>query len=184
MAMKVLFDLFPVILFFIAYRITGDIFIATPITMGASLLQIIFAWYQQGKVDTLLWISFILVILLGTATLVFRNQVFIYWKPTAIYWLLAAGLVLTKAIKKINLIQKMMGTQLNLPEAIWVRLNTIWALFFFLMGLLNLLVAFYCAESTWVNFKLFGTLGLTLLFIVIQSFVLSRYFADDTSKGK
>lgn len=177
--MKILFDLFPVILFFAAYRLTGDIFIATPVTMVASLVQIGFAWLWQRKVDTLLWISFVLICVLGTATMVFRNQLFIYWKPTALYWILALGLVLAKTVKKINPIKKLLSKELSLPEAIWDRLHTMWVFFFIGMGILNLLVAFYFSESTWVNFKFFGATGLTFVFIIAQSIIVSRHIKEE-----
>lgn len=182
--MKILFDLFPVILFFITYRLTGDIFIATPVTMGASFVQIAFVWLRRRKVDTLLLTSFFLVLVLGGATLIFHNQLFIYWKPTALYWVMAAGLLLVKAIKGINPIKKLLGTQFELPEAIWNRLNLIWAIFFIIMGGLNLVVAFNFPESFWVNFKLFGTTGLTILFVIIQTVILSRYLDQDEPKVK
>ena len=177
--MKILFDLFPVILFFAAYRLTGDIFIATPVTMAASLAQILFAWLRQGKIDTLLWISFILICLLGTATMVFHDRLFIYWKPTALYWIVALGLILAKMIKNINPIEKLLSKELSLPKAIWDRLHTIWVFFFIGMGILNLLVAFYFSESTWVNFKLFGATGFTFVFIVIQSIIVSRHIKEE-----
>jgi intracellular septation protein len=182
--MKILFDLFPVILFFITYHATGDIFIATSVTMGASLVQIIFSWVWYRKVDALLWISFILIIILGSATLVFHDQLFIYWKPTALYWIMAISMVLLKAIKGINLIKKLMGTQLTLPEPTWTRLNLAWALFFTVLGGLNLLIAFNFSQTFWVNFKLFGTTGLTLIFIVIQTILLSKYIREDKPKVK
>lgn len=176
--MKILFDLFPVILFFGAYHFTGDIFIATPVSMTASLAQIVFLWFRQGKVDTLLWISFLLISILGGATMIFQDRLFIYWKPTALYWILALGLFLTKTWKRINLVKQLLGKEITLPEPIWERLNLIWICFFIMMGSINLFVAFYFSESTWVNFKLFGTLGLTLIFIVAQSLFLSRYLSE------
>lgn len=176
--MKILFDLFPVILFFVAYHFTGDIFIATPVSMAASLAQIMFLWFRQGKIDTLLWISFLLISILGGATMIFQDRLFIYWKPTVLYWILALGLFLAKTWKRINPVKQLFGKEITLPEPIWERLNLIWICFFIMMGSINLFVAFYFSESTWVNFKLFGTLGLTLIFIVAQSLFLSRYLSE------
>lgn len=177
--MKILFDLFPVILFFVTYHVIGDIFIATSVTMGASLGQIIFSWIRDRKADPLLWISFILIIVLGSATLIFHDQLFIYWKPTALYWIMAISLLSIKTLKGINLIKKLMGTQLTLPEPIWTRLNLAWALFFIALGGVNLFVAFTFSQTFWVNFKLFGTTGLTLIFIILQTLTLSRYLRED-----
>lgn len=182
--MKILFDLFPVILFFITYRLTGDIFIATSVTMAASLIQIIVSWLRYRYIDNLLWMSFTLVVVLGSATLFFHNQLFIYWKPTALYWIMAITLLLVKAIKKINLIKKMIGSSLTLPEPIWERLHFAWAIFFFVMGGINLFVAFNFTEEAWVNFKLFGTSGLLLVFIIIQTALLARYRPIDDSQAK
>jgi intracellular septation protein len=176
--MKILFDLFPVILFFLTYHLTGDIFVATSVTMGASVLQLLFSWFKYRKIDLLLWISFILIIVLGSATLLLHDQLFIYWKPTALYWTMAIGLLMSKACRGVNLIKKLMHKQFTLPEVVWARLNLAWALFFIMLGGLNLLIAFNFSQNFWVNFKLFGTMGLTLIFIMVQTLLLSQHLQE------
>lgn len=186
--MKFLFDLFPVLLFFAAYAITGDIFTATATTIAATIFQVAYSWFRHRKVDTMLWISFGLVSLLGGATLYFRNQDFMYWKPTALNWLLAILLLGSLWLKKINLIEKMMGPQITLPPPVWRRLLFAWVLFFVAMGFLNLYVVHLVhtkqlEEGTWVKLKVFGTLALTLVFGVLQSLYLSRFVEQDKGNG-
>lgn len=174
-AMKFLFDLFPILLFFGAYSFTGSIYIATGTAIVATFAQVLYTWLRHRKVDTMLWVSLALITILGGATLLFHNKTFILWKPTALYWFFALALLGTKALKNINLIEKMMGSQLSLPDPVWQRLMFAWAAFFAFMGVLNLFVAFQFSEDLWVKFKVFGTLALTLLFVVLQSLYLSRH---------
>jgi intracellular septation protein len=173
--MKILFDLLSVILFFICYYTTGSIFIATAAAIAATFGQVIYCWIRHRKVDPMLWISLVLITVLGGATLIFQQKQFIYWKPTALYWIISLVLLLAKAIKRTNLIKKMMGAQMTLPDKIWNQLNIAWAIFFMIMGGLNLFIAFNFTESIWVNFKLFGTMGLMIVFVIGQTLLLSKY---------
>ena len=173
--MKFLFDFFPVLLFFISYAITGDIFIATASTMAATLIQVVYCWLRHKKVDTMLWVSFALITVLGSATLLLHNKTFIQWKPTVLYWVFALALFGGEKFKKINLIEKMMGSQITLPQAIWTRLMWAWIIFFIAMGVTNLVVAHSFSEALWVKFKVFGTLALTIVFVILQSFYLARH---------
>ena len=182
--MKFLFDLFPVLLFFGAYSVTGDIFTATATAIVATLLQVFYSLIRHRKVDTMLWISFALIVILGGATLLFHNKTFIFWKPTALYWLFSAALIGFHQLKQVNLIQKLMGAQITLPNPIWKQLLQAWTVFFAAMGALNLLVVYFVtsgqlSEGSWVKFKVFGTLALTLIFVVIQSICISRFMEQD-----
>lgn len=177
--MKFLFDLFPVLLFFAAYAITGDIFTATATTMIATAAQVIYSWLRHKKVDTMLWVSLALITVLGGATLLLHNKTFIQWKPTVLYWVFACVLLGAHWLKKVNFIEKMMGGQISLPQPIWTRLMFAWAVFFIVMGVVNLLVAHSFSEALWVKFKVFGTLGLTFIFVILQSLYLSRYAETD-----
>ena len=176
--MKFLFDLFPVILFFAAFK-AFDIYVATGVVIVATAAQIAWVWHRHGKVDTMLWISLALVVVFGGATLLLRDETFIKWKPTVLYWLFAAVLLGAAHLFGKNLIRAMLEQQVELPEPLWVRLNLAWVLFFAVMGVLNLWVAFSFATDTWVNFKLFGGMGLMLLFIVAQGVVLARYLPEE-----
>lgn len=182
--MKFLFDLFPVLLFFAAYSMTGDIFKATATAILATLLQVVYSLLRHRKVDTMLWISFALITVLGGATLLFDNKLFIYWKPTVLYWLFAIALVGFFWHKKVNLIEKLMGAQITLPDTVWTHLLQAWAGFFIAMGTLNLFVVYLVTqgqleEAAWVKFKVFGTLALTLIFVVVQSIYISRFMEND-----
>jgi len=181
--MKFLFDLFPVLLFFAAYALTGDIFTATATTIAATIAQVIYSWVRHRKVDTMLWISLALVTILGSATLLLHNKTFIQWKPTVLYWVFAATLLGGHWLKKTNLIEKLMGGQITLQREIWTRLLFAWAVFFVAMGILNLFVAYQFSEALWVKFKVFGTLALTLVFVVLQSVYLSRFIEQDKENG-
>ncbi len=182
--MKFLFDMFPILLFFGAYYATGkDIFIATGATIAATAGQIAWMWFRHRKVDTMLWVSFGLVAVLGGATLLLHNKTFIMWKPTALYWLFAATLLIARYVMGKNLMRTLMEQQVRLPDPVWDKLVLAWAGFFLTMGGLNLLVAFQFSEDTWVKFKVFGGIGLMLLFVLAQGVALSRY-VDEPQSGK
>lgn len=179
--MKFLFDLFPVILFFAVYSFTGDIFIATMVIIPATVVQVIFARIKFGKVDGMLWTSMVLIIVMGGLTLWLHDKRFIMWKPTVLYWLFTVVLLLAPVVAKRNLIRIMLEKQIQLPDQVWSRLNLAWAIFFALMGVLNIYVALNFSESTWVDFKLFGATGFMLLFVLGQSLFLARHMPEDKS---
>jgi intracellular septation protein len=176
--MKFLFDLFPVILFFVAFK-AFDIYIATGVVIVATMAQIGWVWHRHGKVDTMLWVSLGLVVVFGGATLVLHDETFIKWKPTILYWLFAAALFGSAQFFGKNLIRTMMEQQLELPEPLWPRVNYAWIGFFAVMGVLNLWVAFSFSTDTWVSFKLFGGMGLMLVFIIAQGLMLAKYIPED-----
>lgn len=178
---KFLFDLFPLILFFLAFR-AFDIYTATAVAMAAALLQIVWLKLRQKVIETTHWINLGVIVVFGSATLFFQNDAFIKWKPTVLYWLFAAVLLVSQILLKRNLMQKLMGAQLVLPSHAWTKLNYSWALFFILSGTINLFVAFsgYFTESQWVSFKVFGSLVLLVIFIIIQSLWLGKYMKDQS----
>ncbi|MGH8632581.1 MAG: septation protein A [Burkholderiales bacterium] len=175
--MKFLFDIFPVILFFIAFKVY-DIYVATAVAMAATFVQIGWTLLRHRKVDNMLWISLAVIVVFGSATLLLQDETFIKWKPTVLYWLFAAVLTVAEFAFRKNLIRAMMETQVSLPEVVWGRLLASWVAFFALMGALNLIVAFNFSTDAWVNFKLFGGIGLMLAFIVLQGLMLARYIED------
>lgn len=172
--MKLLFDFFPIVLFFIGYKLFG-IYTATLIAIIASFVQVIFYRLVYHRFEKMQIISLAIVTVLGGATLFFHDPVFIKWKPTGIYWLAALLFVLSPLLIKRPLIQKIMEKNIQLPTKIWYRLNYLWALFFIIMGSANVYVAYYYSLDAWVNFKLFGCLGLTLLFVFLQAFYLAKH---------
>lgn len=172
--MKLLFDFFPIVLFFVFFKVSG-IYTATAITMAASVLQVLICWLKNKRVDNVYKLTLGFVVILGGATLFFHEPVFIKWKPTVVYWISAFALVVGHWLGKVNLLQKLMEKNMTLSPLIWNRLSLSWASFLFLMGFLNLYIAYSYDTDTWVNFKFFGGLGLTALFVVIQAIYLSRY---------
>ncbi|TCV86708.1 intracellular septation protein [Sulfurirhabdus autotrophica] len=198
--MKFLFDLFPIILFFVAFKLAGSnpehaaalaasvgysvdikqlpILIATAVAIVATFGQIGWVYFRHRKVDTMLWVSLAIIVVFGGATLLLHDETFIKWKPTVLYWLFAATLTISATLFKKNLIRTMMEKQVSLPEPLWGKLNLSWTLFFAIMGFANLYVAFNFSTDTWVNFKLFGTMGLMLVFVLLQSLMLAKHMED------
>ncbi len=176
--MKFLFDLFPVILFFAAFKLAG-IYVATAVAIAATFAQIGWVWWRHRKVDTMLWVSLGLIVFFGGATLLLHDETFIKWKPTVLYWLFAVTLFVSAKLLGKNLIRRMLEEQVALPEAAWGRLNLAWAVFFVLMGIANLFIAFRYPTDIWVNFKLFGGMGLMLAFVFGQGLWLAKYVSEE-----
>lgn len=181
--MHFFYDLLPIIVFFVAYKLYG-IFAATIVAIVAVLAQVSLTVIRGKKPEMMQLITLGMVIVLGGATLLFKNELFIKWKPTAVYWVLGAVFAITAMASKKNLVQKMLEKNLELPPKAWSTLNTSWCGFFFLMGILNLFVVYNFDTNTWVNFKLFGTLILTLVFAGIQGLLISRYISSNEEAEK
>ena len=176
--MKLLFDLLPVLLFFAAYK-TTDIYVATAVAIAASLGQIGWLRLRRQPIEPMQWTSLGIIVVFGGMTLFLRDETFIKWKPTVLYGAFAAALLGARLLRGRNLIQLMLGKQIRLPEPIWTRLNHAWTGFFVLQAVLNLWVAYGFSTDTWVNFKLFGSLGLTVGFVILQALWLGRHIQED-----
>lgn len=172
--MKILAEFLPILLFFLAFKF-GDIYLATLTAIVTSGLQVILSRYKKGFFEKLPIMIFGIIVLLGGATLVFRNELFIKWKPTALYWTLAMVFLTVQLFNKKPLMQKLLEANIQLPSHIWQKLNLSWVLFFTVMGFLNLYVIYHFDTNTWVHFKLFGTLGLTLVFIILQGLYMAKH---------
>jgi len=204
--MRFVFDLLPVILFFAAYRWAGSdasaaaqwlaaaglggvaekvapILLATGIAIVASVLQVVTLLALRRRVDAMLWIGLALVVGMGGLTLWLQDPVFIMWKPTLLYWTFGAALAGSVLLLRRNLMQTLMGEQIELPPAVWSRLNLAWIGFFVAMGALNLYVARHFDEATWVSFKLYGGIGLMLLFVAGQGVWLARHLPESPDRG-
>ena len=180
--MQLLFDFFPVIAFFVAYKL-ADIYVATGVIIAAVIIQVAVQWFRHRKVSPMTLISGALVLIFGTITLLVHDKTFIQWKPTVLNWLFGAGFLVSQFFGEQPVIQRLMGANLTLERPVWIKLNLMWVVFFFVMGALNLYVAFSFEESTWVNFKLFGMLGLTMVFALLQGVWLSSKMpADEAQK--
>ncbi|MGA8010036.1 MAG: septation protein A [Thiomonas sp.] len=178
--MKLLFDFFPIILFFIVFKI-GGIYAATAVAIAATFAQIGWVWFKHRKVEPMLWMSLGVVVVFGGATLLFHDDTFIKWKPTVLYWLFAAILSGAQLLQGKNLMRSLMGKQMQLPDAIWNKVNWSWVAFFALMGVLNIAIAYKFSTDLWVDFKLFGSLVLTLVFVLGQSLLLAKHMKLDES---
>lgn len=179
--MKLLIDFFPIILFFAAFKVWG-IYTATAVAIVATVLQIAYLRVRHGKVEPMQWVSLGVIVVFGGATLLAHSETFIKWKPTVLYWLMGGALLIAQLVFRKNLIRSLMGAQMALPDNAWRTLNWSWAGFFAIMGVVNLWVAYTFDTDTWVNFKLFGGLGLMLVFVVAQALYLSRYLKDEEDK--
>ena len=205
--MKLLFDFLPIILFFGVFKYAGSdaeraavfasenfgwmvaggivaasvapVLLATVVVIVATLVQVLVLKLRGSRIDTMLWVSLVLVVVLGGLTIWFQSETFIKWKPTLLYWVMAGAFLLGPLLFGKNLLRLLLGEQLQLPADVWQRLNWAWVAFFSAMGVLNLWVAYSFSTDTWVNFKLFGGIGLMLVFTVAQGLYLSRFLPDE-----
>ncbi len=176
--MKILFDLFPVILFFAAFKLFG-IYVATAAAIAATVAQILWTKWRHGKVDTMLWVSFAIIAVFGGATLVLHDETFIKWKPTILYWVFSTVLLFSNLLFRKNLMRALLKDKLALPNRVWHRLNLAWSAFFAVLGFINLYVAFNYPTDSWVNFKLFGATGLMIAFVLVQAAMLAKYVDEE-----
>jgi intracellular septation protein len=209
--MKLLFDFLPIILFFAAFKYSeghkewasefatqqlgflvaggkvgqdeAPVLLATVVVIIATLAQVLWLKLRGRKVDTMLWVSLALIVVLGGLTVYFHSDTFIKWKPSVLYWVMGLAFWLSPVLFGKNLLKALLGEQFDLPPKIWRRLNFAWVAFFGFMGFLNIWVAYHYSLSTWVNFKLFGAMGLMLAFTVAQGLYLSRFMKDDKADG-
>jgi intracellular septation protein len=183
--MKFLFDFFPVLLFFIAYKLTGDnIYIATATAIAATVVQASLYWIKHRRLENMHVITLALLVVFGGATLLLHDEVYIKWKPTVLNWLFGLVFIASHFIGERPIVQRLMARAVTLPRNVWHRLNLAWSVFFIAVGFINLYVVYNFDTATWVNFKLFGIIGLTLVFILAQSFYISRYIKQDADGGE
>lgn len=210
--MKLLFDLFPVILFFATFKVAqaypdsatayatdllghfgagglvgveqAPILLATVAVILGTVIQVAWVWFHHGKVDKMLWVSLVLVSFFGSMTLIFRDDTFIKWKPTVLYWIFALVLLVSDKMAGKNLVRSMLESQFSLPDPLWGKLNLSWVGFFVFMGAANLFVALSFSNDTWVNFKLFGGTGLMLVFMLAQGWVLLKHVEPEPEQGQ
>ncbi len=180
--MKFFFDLLPVILFFVAFKLY-DIYVATAVAIGVTLAMIIYAKIRHGKIEKMLLVNGVIISVLGGITLLLHDQTYIMWKPTVLYWLMAAILLLSNQFLKKNFIQQMMGKMIHAPKPTWDKVNLVWVVFLILLGLLNLYVAFNYSLDTWVNFKLFGVTSLMFVFVIAHTIALRKYLIDPAEEN-
>ncbi|MCX7126184.1 MAG: septation protein A, partial [Gammaproteobacteria bacterium] len=179
--MKLLFDYFPIICFFIAFKFWG-VYIATAVTMGACVLQNLIYWLIHRRFEKLHVITLVSVLILGSFTLILHKAIFIQWKPSIIYWIFGLVLLFSQFFSKKNLLTRMLGDKIILPKKAWDNLSIAWSVFFIFLGFLNVYVIYHYSLNAWVNFKLFGTLGLTLAFAIAQTIYMARHMQQSEPK--
>jgi intracellular septation protein len=179
--MKQFLDFLPLIVFFAFYKLY-DIYVASGALIAATALALVFTWIKYRKVEKMTLITFVMVAVFGTLTLVFHNDLFIKWKVTVIYTLFALALLVSQLILKKPLIQRMLGKELTLPDKVWGNLNFAWAVFFLACGLANIYVAFWLPQDVWVNFKVFGLTALTLIFTLLSGVYIYRHMPAEQKK--
>ena len=169
-----LIELIPLIAFFVVYYFTKNIFVATAICIVASWIQLIITKITQKTISKNTWLSTGLITVFGGLTIIFHNKTFIMMKPTILYWIFAAGIIITSKMGK-SPIKSLLQDQITLPESSWKLINYLWVGFFIFMGILNLIVAYYFNEFVWVKFKVFGSLILTFTFMIISGVAITFY---------
>ncbi|MEA3404777.1 MAG: septation protein A [Pseudomonadota bacterium] len=181
--MKLLFDLFPVVLFFIAYKMY-DIYTATAVIIVATIAQVSYVYIKNKKVEKIHIITLALILVLGGLTLILQDEAFIKWKPTLVNWGFGLVFLGSHFIGSKPIIRRMMDSAISLPDVIWIRLSMMWVAFFIISGVTNLYVAYNYDTDTWVDFKLFGLMGMTIVFIIIQGFYINRYMEESDSEAE
>jgi len=180
---KLLFDFFPIVLFFIAYK-TYDLYVATAVVIAATFVQVAYNWFRHKKIETMQWVTLGLMVVMGGATIYLQDEQFIKWKLTIIEWLFGGVLLGSHFIGKKTIIEKMMGANIELPNKIWSILNFVWALFFISVGCINIYVMFNYDTETWVDFKTFGVPALMAVFILLQVIFMYRFMPDTEPESK
>lgn len=176
--MKAVFEFLVVILFFTTYALTKNIILATEVAIAAGIIQAVWCLFKYRRLQTMHWVSLLLVVILGGATIISKNAHFIMWKPTVLFWVMSAGLLISHLCGK-NVLKSTIGKEISMPDPAWRKLTYIWVIFLLALGALNLWVAYTFTEPQWVNFKLFGSTTILFLFLVGQTVYISQYTKKD-----
>jgi len=172
--MKIFAEWLPIILFFVVYKFS-DLYIATGVAIAATLIIMAVMRLRGHKIETMQWVSLVLIVVFGGATILLHDERFIKLKPTLLYGLFAGALLVPQLTTKLLLIQKLMQSKIQMPQPAWAKLNAAWGIFFAIMAGLNLWVAQNFSTDAWVNFKMFGTIGLMIVFIIAQALWMNRF---------
>jgi intracellular septation protein len=175
--MNQLFEFFPIVLFFIAFKLY-DIYVATAVVIVATIIQVSYNWFRYRKVETMQWITLGLIIVMGGATILLHDELFIKWKLSIIEWLFGLAFLGSQFIGKKPIVERMMSKTLTLPDFVWRRLNIMWGIFFLSVGFINVYVMYNFSTDDWVTFKTFGVPGLMLIFILLQMVFLYKYLPE------
>jgi len=183
--MKMLFDFFPILLFFAAYKyFDNDMIIATQVGIGATFLQVTIHWIKHRAFEKMHLITLALITVFGGITIALDNPFYIQLKTTVLEWVFALAFLGSHYIGKDNFVKRMMGHAVTAPDDVWAKVNFLWVGFFVLMGFVNLYIVFNFSEDFWVNFKTFGMLGATFVFLIAQSLYLAKYVNSDVAEDE
>jgi intracellular septation protein len=175
--MKLLYDFFPIVVFFIIFKLYG-IYAATFAAIVVSVIQVVVYWLKHRQFEKMQLVTLGLIVILGGATLIFHDDMFIKWKVSVVNWAFAIAFLGSQWFGKKNLAERMLSEKIVLPEKIWRKLNFSWGLYFAIIGFVNVIAIYTLSTNAWVNFKLFGVLGLTVLFVIAQAVFLSRHLKN------
>jgi len=181
--MKFLVDFFPILLFFVAYKVY-DIYVATAVAIAAAFVQVGMYWIKHKKFEKSHLITLAILVVFGGATIVLQDEMFIKWKPSVVNWIFAVAFLGSQFIGNKTIVERMMSKSVTLPAAIWLKLNMSWVIFFIALGIANLFVVYNFDTDTWVNFKLFGMMGLTVMFVIAQAIYMSRHMDASEVESK
>lgn len=189
--MKIFYDLFPLLLFFGAFKLY-DIYVATAVAIAASVAQVGWQWLRHRRFETMPLVTLGVLVVFGGLTLLLHDDTFIKWKPTIVYWVLGTLVLGSQWIGGRTLMERLLAEQITLPPTVWSRQNFSWGLFFVILGALNLYVAFFYRldlaaaqrQAIWVDFKVFGLLGLTLVFMLVQGALMARHITEPPKKDR
>ena len=201
--MKLIFDFLPLFLFFATYKVAsvhaqfaatlatqwlgslmlggivgpseGPVLLATVVVMAATLIQVAWMRLNRRKIDLVLWISLVIIVVFGGATIWYHSETFIKWKPSVILWVMGLIFLISQTCYQRNILRSTLGDELELPDLVWKRLNLLWVIYFVVMGVLNLWVAYSFSTNAWVNFHTFGSTGLSIAFLFGQGIYINRY---------
>lgn len=175
--MKQLFEFFPIVLFFIAYKVYG-IYVATEVMIVATTIGVALTWLKYRQVTTMQWITLVLAVVLGGATIYLHDERFLKWKLSIVEWLFGIAFLGSQFIGKKPFVERMMSGSLTLPALVWKRLNLMWGSFFISVGFINLYVMQHYNTDDWVTFKTFGVPGLMVVFILVQIVFIYKYLPE------
>jgi intracellular septation protein len=181
---KLIIDLFPVVLFFVAYKISDDMFVATAVAIVSAIAQIGLMKWKKIAIQPIHWISLVMIVVLGTVSILFREPMFLKWKFSVLEWSMGAAILIGQYVFGKNMLKLLMGNELQLADDVWKKLGLMWALFFIFLGTLNIYIAYQYDDATWVNFKTYGALGLSMVFVLAQSIWLSKHLPAEVAKAE
>lgn len=182
--LKTIIELFPIVAFFAAFKISGDMFVATGVAIASAVIQMLLMKWQKIAIKPMHWISLGLIVVLGSISIIFHEPLFLKWKFSILEWLMGAAILIGQYGFNKNMLKLLMGKELTLPDVIWKKLGVFWAAFFIFLGTLNIYIAYHFDDATWVNFKTYGALGLSVVFMIGQGIWLAQYMKVEGDSGE